>query len=167
MFIGRFIVCPDLSSPQSDCPNYCNKALSQHQFSINAWGHNRHEQVLDPWVLSWVCLIPFVLWSDILVDLLYTPYANGPKGVPFNNWIVYNVTHNFLISQSFLLNMFRAYTGPKLSTPLVERVAYQLIGVGVLVVRFAMQFTTRQTLPDDITNIISWLANPIFLSQPR
>ena len=33
---------------------------------------------------------------------------------------VYNVTHTFLISQSFLLNIFWTYTGPKLPTPVVE-----------------------------------------------
>ena len=72
---------------ESDCPNYCNKALSQDQFSINVWGHNRHEQVLDPWVLSSVYLIPFVLWNDTPVGLLHTPYTNGPKSVPLNGLI--------------------------------------------------------------------------------
>ena len=34
---------------------------------------------------------------------------------------VHNVTHTFLISQSFLLKIFRACTGPKLSTPVVKK----------------------------------------------
>ena len=34
-----------------------------------------------------VCLIPFVLWSDTLVGLLYTSYANGPKSVPLNELV--------------------------------------------------------------------------------
>ena len=49
---------------------------------------------------------------------------------------VYNVTHTFLISQSFLLNKFRTYTGPKLSTPVVEKVCISanrsLVNDGVL-----------------------------------
>ena len=49
---------------------------------------------------------------------------------------VYNVTHTFLISQSFLLNIFRTYTGPKLSTAVVEKVCvsvtWSLVNDGVL-----------------------------------
>ena len=65
---------------ESDCLDYCDKALlSQHTFSINVWGQNRHEQALDLWALPSGYLIPFVVWNDTLLSL---PYANDPKSVP-------------------------------------------------------------------------------------
>ena len=77
---------------ESDCPNYYNKALSQNQ-------HNRHEQLLDHWTLLSGYLIPFILWSDTLVGLLYTPYASGPKSVPLNGLIL-----NFSFNKDFIID---------------------------------------------------------------
>ena len=92
---------------ESDCPNYYNKTVTI-PVSINVWGHNRHEKVLDPFVLSSVCLIPVILWSDTLVGLLYTPCANGPKSVLLND-LVFELCTMLPISQSFLLNIFPTY----------------------------------------------------------
>ena len=107
---------------KSDCPNYCNKALSPvlHKcLETQSSCKGTRSLIFIFGLLDTCCFVEWYSRRFTECSLRQGSQKCSIKWLSF--WIVYNVTHNFIISQSFLLNIFWTYTRSKLSTHVVEK----------------------------------------------